>query len=202
MEIIKQINSRMDEFAPKWLRELMIAFVLFVCFFYYFYSEIPVKWRFFGTAAISTISGVVIYAAIAMFSIFMSKKNAQKILIKTCREAGIKHDSGNIEDVEKYKRHLINRYSSEKFVNRITDLIGILVFAISILIQAVLFISMISMIFYFPINGNYSEDWLLWMPIVWYVILCIFISIISFACNLLFNRYPSEARVYNKNLQI
>ncbi|SUB99987.1 hypothetical protein [Proteus penneri] len=202
MDLIKRFDNYTDSIMPRWIRDSLIIFIIYFFSFYYFYSEIQPKWRFFGTAVISTISWIIIYAVMAMLSIFIEKKKAQKILIKTCREAGVKHDSENIEDVEKYKRYLINRYSSEKFVNRITDLIGMFLFITSILIQIILFVSMISMIFYFPINGDYSEDWLLWMPIVWYVILCIFISIISSSCNLLFNRYPSEARVYNKNLQM
>ncbi|MGE1854439.1 hypothetical protein ACMFGU_09690 [Morganella morganii] len=201
VNFIKRLSDYIDGLMPKWASELLITTIIFSCAFYYFYGEIPTKWRFIGTAIISTISSIAICLVVAIITSVLSDKKTKKMFKETCREAGIDCDSNDEEDIKKYRDYLIKRYSSEKFVNRITDVIGVLVVIVSVLSQAAIFISMIFMIFYFPINGYYSEDELLWMPIVWYIILCIVMSIISFFCKLLFNRYPGEARVYNKNLK-
>ncbi|MEY0958839.1 hypothetical protein AB7188_08015 [Providencia rettgeri] len=176
---------------------LCVSFVA-LCFFYFFYDEIPSKFRFFGTSILSIICSIGIYLGLSILSAYIANKREIKLAATTCREAGVHPDSQSDIDVKTYRHYLVNRYSSEKFTNRITDLIGSLILIISILVEITIVISIISLLIYLPINGFYSDDFLMWMPIMWYVIFWMIISVASFLCKLFFNRYPGEAKAFNK----
>lgn len=201
MDLIKRFDNYTDSLMPRWFRDSLITFIIFCFSFYYFYGEITQKWRFFGNAIISFTSLFVIVFVVSLLAGSFSKRMLRTSLENVCREIGIDCDSNNDEDIKKYRNHLIKKYSSEKFVNRITDVIGILILVISIPFQAIVSMSMIFMIFYFPIKGYYSDELVLWIPVFCNFILFVSISIIFFFCKVLFNRYPCEAKMYNRGLR-
>ena len=198
MKIIKQINNCIDEFMPKWMREFMIAFILFVCFFYYFYGEIPVKWRFFGGAAISITSSTIIYIVLSAASLKITEKRYAKQVKSICRDIGISDNSEDPEEVKRFNDAVLIRYSEEKFVNRITNLIGLAISVVSVIVEVAFILSLGVLLFYIPINDYYNDDFLMWVPMMWFVMFWVVILVISSASQLLFNRYPGEAKGFNK----
>ncbi len=201
MNLIKRFDNYIDSLIPRWIRDSLIIFIISFFSFCYFYSEMQPKWRFFGTSIISIISIIIVSFAVSFLATAFSNRMSRLLLEETCLEVGVNVNSTNEEDIKKYKIHLINKYSSEKFVNRLTDAIGIMLFIVSIPIQVIIPISMILMVFYFSFNGYYSDDWILWVPVLSSFILYSFISLVFFCCKVLFNRYPCEAKMYNRWLR-
>lgn len=198
---IKRFDNYVDSLIPRWMRDSLIIFIISFFSFYYFYSEIQPKWRFFGTSIISIASIIIVSFVVSLLATAFSNRMTKLLLEEAYLEVGVNINSASEEDIKKYKTHLINKYSSEKLVNRVTDAIGIIMFIISIPIQVIIPISMIVMVFYFSLNGYYSDDWILWVPVLCGFILYSFISLVFFCCKVLFNRYPCEAKMYNRWLR-
>ncbi|MEM7861447.1 hypothetical protein Q4Q81_09360 [Morganella morganii] len=178
--------------------ENSIAILIAACAFYYFYNDIPLKWRFFGDATIAIISSAIIYIALTAASVKINEKRYSKQVKSICRDIGISDNSEVPEEVKRFNDAVLLRYSEEKFVNRITNLIGLIVSIVSVIVEVACILSLAFLLFYIPINDYYHDDFLMWMPVMWFVLFWVVILVISSASQLLFNRYPGEAKGFNK----
>lgn len=200
VSLIKRFSDYVNSLMPKWVSDLLIATIICSCAFYYFYGNIPAKWRFFGNAIISIIVGATIYFSLLFISRYIHNNNLYRVAKDACRELEISPTSESDDDMKKLQRHFIARYSSDKFSNRITNFIGFLMYVFSSVVELVAVGSILFLLFYVPINGYYNDDLSTWYPIMWYVIWWVISIMVYFASKLMFNRYPSEAREFHKSI--
>lgn len=200
MSLIKRFSDYINNLMPKWVSDLLIAAIISTFAFYYFYDEITPKWRFFGNAAISIPASIIIYFTLVLISGRIHSHNMRKIAKEACLKIDISPDSSDEEDINKLKKHLILRYSSDKFTNRITNFIGNVMHLSSWAVELLVMGSLLFLLFYIPIKGYYSDDLSMWYPVMWYVIFWIFSMLVYFLSKLIFNRYPREAGDFYKSL--
>ncbi|WP_447874618.1 hypothetical protein [Serratia fonticola] len=179
--------------------EYIIGFVAIVAFYMWLYYSLSPGWRFFGMVLLSLIFGVAVQLLLIFFSGWRSKKIEKNRASSMCRSIAVHEESNDPEDAAKCWRYMISRYSSDLLANRLSDLIGILITPLSTIIGIGLSIWYFVMVAYFTWNGHYSEPYLLWIPLFFRIVAIICELLIGFICNVLFNRYPGEARRFNKN---
>jgi hypothetical protein len=95
-------------------------------------------------------------------------------------------------------QYLADKYSSDRFCNRFSDLLGVIVslsFALSCLVQFGCFVGAIWNVVYYK-SADYAP--VAWMSGFVLILIAVWIGVLSFACRLLTGRYPGEARSYRE----
>jgi hypothetical protein len=156
-------------------------------------------WRFLGMSLISLGAGIATQVLMYLFNGWLSKRVEKKRATSICRSLAIPEDSTDQDDIAKCWRYMIARYSNELLANRLSDLIGIVVTSVGTIISIGISIWYVGMIVYFVWNRDFNEPSLLFIPLFFRVLTFICELLLSFFCNVLFNRYPGEARKFNKN---
>lgn len=179
--------------------EYILGFFAIVAFYVWQYDSLSPGWRFFGMVIISLVVGVAIQLLIMKFDWWRSARVEKKRSSAMCRAVGVDEESTDPEEVSKCWRYMIARYSSDLLANRLSDLIGLISTSLSVIISIGISLWFFGMIAYFVWFGDYGEPSLLWFPMLFRVIVLLCECFIGFTCNVLFNRYPGEARRFNKN---
>lgn len=198
MDLIKRFDNYTDSLMPRWIRDSLIIFIIFCFSFYYFYGEITPKWRFFGNAVIAIPVSITIHFILVFISGRIHNHNMRKISKEVCLEIDIQPDSVDEEDIKIFKKYLIQRYSSDKFSNRITNFIGNIMYLSSWIVELLVIGSILFLLFYIPINKYYYDDLSMWYPVMWYVVFWLFSMLVYFLSKIIFNRYPREASDFFK----
>lgn len=171
----------------------------FLIFFVWQYQSLSPGWRFLGMSLISLGAGIATQVLMYLFNGWLSKRVEKKRATSICRSLAIPEDSTDQDDIAKCWRYMIARYSNELLANRLSDLIGIVVTSVGTIISIGISIWYVGMIVYFVWNRDFNEPSLLFIPLFFRVLAFICELLLSFFCNILFNRYPGEARKFNKN---
>lgn len=176
-------------------------FVLMILTWYFIsdYEEISVGWRFFGMFFFSLLAGV----AFLFFSVFLNAKIndwlKNRNIKSMCRNLCVRADSTDETDVERCWAYMIKRYSDELAPNRISNFIGILINGASWLVSILCIAFYIFFICWSIYNSDYSNPFVLWIPISIDIVFQLAFLLISFVCFLLFGRFPGEARKFNSS---
>lgn len=177
----------------------VIGVLSVLAFFTWQYPSLPLGWRFLGVLLISVATGIGFQVLIFMFNEWRSKRIEKNITLSMCRATGVDEDSTEIDDKAKSWRYMISRYSNELLVNRLSDLFGVFTIFFSTLINSGITVWYLGIIAYSVWTWDFSEPFLLFLPLLFRLIFIIFELFIGFICKVLFNRYPGEARKFNKN---
>ncbi|CNL11371.1 Uncharacterised protein [Yersinia frederiksenii] len=170
-----------------------------IAFFIWQYPTLSPEWRFLGMSLLSLVIGVSLQIFIFIFNGWRSKRIEKKRAASMCRTIAVHEESIDPDDMAKCWRYMIARYSNDLLANRLSDLIGLITSSISTIISIGISIWYFGMIIYFVWNWDFSEPVLLFIPLIFRILAIICELLIGFVCNILFNRYPSEARRFNKN---
>lgn len=179
--------------------EYILGFFAIVAFYVWQYDSLSPGWRFFGMVAISLVVGVAVQLFFLAVDGWRSVKIEKSRSAAMCREIAVSESSTEQEDVAKCWRYMIQRYSNELIVNRLSNLVGSLVTTLNSIISIGLSLWYFGMIGYFVWESDYSNPLILWVPLFFRLITLGCAYFIGFACNVLFNRYPGEAKMFNKN---
>lgn len=178
--------------------EYIIGFVAIVAFYIWLYDTLSPGWRFFGMVLISLIVGVVVQFSI----MFFSKRRLEKLdkigTANMCRTLGVSPDSTNEDDVARCWKYLIDRYSPELLVNRLSDAIGTLTNIASSVLSVGITLWYFGMVIYFAWNQYYGDHILLWLPLMSHIAMSLCILTISVATRIILNRLPGESKAFNK----
>ncbi|AYX15419.1 hypothetical protein GBL98_04550 [Yersinia pseudotuberculosis] len=192
------MGSHKEKFMSDTMVEILIGFAALVGLYAWKYDALSAGWRFLGMVSISLIVGVAVQLSMMAINKWREERLEKKRSIDMCRTLSVPEDSTDLEDVAKCWRYLIARYSPDLLSNRLSDAIGLLIVVVSTTISAGITIWYFGMIAYFSWYGYYGEPELLWLPLFFHIALSVCVSIICATCGLIFNRYPSEARGFNK----
>lgn len=192
------MNIKKEKFMSDTMVEIIVGFAAVVGIYIWMYKSLSPGWRFLGMVLISLIVGVAVQLSMMAVSRWRTNRLEKKRSSDMCRTIGVQEDSTETEDVAKCWRYLIARYSPDLLANRLSDAIGMLVTTISAIISVGITAWYFGMVVYFAWHGDYGEPILLWLPLFFHVALSLCVSIICATCGLIFNRYPGEARGFNK----
>lgn len=78
-----------------------------------------------------------------------------------CRTIGVPDDFSEPEDIAKYWRYVINRYSPELLVNRLSDVIGIIVTTLRVIVGIGLIVWYLGVVVLYSWDGIYGDEILL-----------------------------------------
>lgn len=177
----------------------VIATLAVLVLFIWCYPSLSPGWRFLGISLISLGAGIATQVLMYLFNGWLSKRVEKKRAASMCRTLAIPEDSTDQDDIAKCWRYMIARYSNELLANRLSDLIGLLVTSVGVIIGIGMSMWYIGMVVYFVWTWDFSEPFLLFLPLFFIALTFICELVIAFICNVLFNRYPGEARKFNKN---
>lgn len=142
--------------------------------------------------------GIALQIALSFLSMFLKRKRAESLMSEA--SVAIGENAKNPENEACALNYLKEKFSPGKFENRITDAIGFLILVIhrplSLLITVWYFTMIAGRIFGFM---DVEDIWL-WVPMVLQLLLSISIYIFSVLVQIVFGRYPGEAKSFNKAL--
>lgn len=186
------------KFMSDTLWGLIFCFGALVVFYAVKYDALSYGWRFFGMVLISLIVGITVQVSIMFFSKRRSERLDKVGTANMCRTLGVAPDSTNEDDVARCWKYLIDRYSPELLVNRLSDAIGTLTNIASSVLSVGITLWYFGMVIYFAWNQYYGDLILLWLPLISHIALSMCILTISVATRIIFNRLPGEAKAFNK----
>lgn len=177
----------------------VIGFLSIVGIYAWKYESLTPGWRFLGMVLLSLVVGVTVQLLLIAFNAWRSARVDKKRASYMCRSIGVQEESTDTDDAAKCWRYMISRYSNDLLANRLSDFIGMLVTPLSTIIGVGISIWYFGLIAYLVWYGDYGEPYLLFLPLFFRMVAIVFELFIGFACNMLFNRYPGEAKRFNKN---
>lgn len=145
---------------------------------------------------------VVIGAGFGNFVVlrFLEGRDAKKTLAKVAIETGIP-----INELDDPKRapalikHLSQRFSSDLFVNRISDLCGVMRTA-WLSLGSLLNVCVFAAVVYSTFSESLDEAAYAWLMVAIALFFWLVSVLFSFACFVLFGRFPGQAREARKML--
>lgn len=156
------------------------------------------NWVFYIMVLVAILVNITLSIAFKKTSILISdhyKKQTKKDIF---RDLGINEESEENQDV--IISYLSERYSSETFKNRLSNLFGLLLTIIGIVVELGL-ILFFAYLVYENLPSNYSSNrGLLWLPTILYLFYMVAWLCAILLCKLLTNRAPYEAKVYNRSI--
>lgn len=156
------------------------------------------NWVFYIMVLVVVLVNITLSIAFKKISTLISdyyKKQTKKDIF---RDLGINEESEENQDV--IISYLSERYSSETFKNRLSNLFGLLLTIVGIVVELGL-ILFFAYLVYENLPSNYSSNrGMLWLPTILYLFYMVAWLCAILLCKLLTNRAPYEAKVFNRSI--
>lgn len=174
------------------------GFVILVILYGFKYNSLSSGWRFFGMTVISLVIGLAIQFLLIIIDNWRAARINKKRAADMCRGLGVPTDSTNPDDIARCWKYMIDRYSTELLSNRLSDVIGTIITVARTVLSVMITLWYFGMIAFFVWYQDFGEPTLLWFPLISQLILSVCTYFISSITNIIFNRLPGEARIFNK----
>ncbi|HDL6959122.1 TPA: superinfection exclusion protein A [Yersinia enterocolitica] len=140
--------------------------------------------------------GIGLQIAWSFFSNFLKGKRLESRMSDA--SVAIGKNAKNPENEAYALNYLKEKFSSERFENRITDALGLVILAVHTLLSLMITVWYFAMIAGRIFGFMDIEPIILWAPMILQLLLSIAILIFSVFIKIIFGRYPGEAKGFNK----
>lgn len=140
--------------------------------------------------------GIGLQIAWLFFSNFIKRKRLESRISEVSIAIG--KNAKNPENEAYVLNYLKEKFSPERFENRITDALGLIISVIHIPLSLLITVWYFAMIAGRIFGFMNIEPVVLWVPMILQLLLSIAIFIFSVFIKIVFGRYPGEANGFNK----
>lgn len=117
------MKERKKEFISDSTLEIIAGFTVLVGIYIWKYNSLSAGWRFFGMVFISMIVSIAVELLMIIIRKWIIDRLENKWISDICRAIVVPDDFNKPEDIAKYWKYVIARYSPNLLVNRLSDVI-------------------------------------------------------------------------------